>query len=226
MENNATELAKYLQSGEYIDSDHPAIQRLAKVITDKETDDLVKAVKIYYTVRDRWRYYPYDISFKPDSMRASVILEKSSGHCLDKAIVMIALLRAAGIPARLGLAKVKNHIAAERMVEVFNTDELVPHGYVDVWLKGKWVKATPAFNQSLCQKLGVATLEFDGTKDSLFQEFDQEGQVFMKYLEDYGTFEDFPETFAFNLIQTHYPKFFAKAKKAATTNTKITSATD
>ncbi len=121
---------------------------------------------------------------------------------------MIALLRAVAVPARLCLSKVRNHIAAERMTKAFGTDELTPHGYVEIWINGRWVKATPTFNKELCDKLGVDSLEFDGQNDSIFQEFDKVGGQFMEYLEDYGAFADVPLDFIIGNMRQHYPKFF------------------
>ena len=72
------------------------------------------------------------------------------------------------------------------------TDIFHWHGYVSVFLYGKWVKATPAFNIELCEKFGLKPLEFDGRKDSLYHEFDLKGNQHMEYLLDRGTFEDFP----------------------------------
>ena len=51
-------------------------------------------------------------------------------------------------------------------------------------------------------------MEFDGQNDSVFQEFDKEGGVFMEYLEDYGNFADVPFDLIFNLMKQHYPHFF------------------
>ena len=57
----------------------------------------------------------------------------------------------------------------------------------------------------MCQ---VAPLEFDGETDSMFQEFNGEGQKFMEYLEDYGHFEDIPVNFMLNNLQENYPGVF------------------
>ena len=48
------------------------------------------------------------------------------------------------------------------------TDVFYFHGYTSIFLNGKWVKATPAFNIELCQKFGLRPLEFDGLEDSLY----------------------------------------------------------
>lgn len=170
--------------------------------TDKEF-----AIKAYLYVRDSWSYYPYRFSLINEDWKASELIFHKRGHCLDKVVILTAILRAAGIPARLGLAKVKNHIAVNQIVEKFGSDVLVPHGYIEIYLNNKWIKATPSFNKELCVLLNVHPLEFDGETDSIFQEFDQTGQqVFMEYLEDYGTYNEVPLPFMFQLMKDHYPK--------------------
>ena len=113
-------------------------------------DPIDKTIAIYKYVRDHWRYNPYHLNFNDYAYKASYIIQKKDGHCLDKAIILIALLRANGIPARLHLAKVKNHIAVERLEEKFGISELTPHGMVNVYLNDQWLKLSPAFNKELC----------------------------------------------------------------------------
>src|SRR3970282_2673456 len=113
-------------------------------LTDKEF-----AKKAYLYVRDNWPYYPYRFSLVNEDWKASELIGHKRGHCIDKVVILIAILRAAHIPARLGLAKVKNHIAVDQIVEKFGSDVLVPHGYIEIYLDSKWIKATPAFNTEL-----------------------------------------------------------------------------
>ena len=126
---------------------------------------------------------------------------------------MIAGLRALGIPARLRLAKVTNHIAVERLMERLGTNILTPHGMVDIFMNGSWLKANPAFNNALCEKCNVLPLEFDGMRDSIFQEFNDDGDKFMEYLEDYGPFDDVPLHFMIKNLQEHYPGVFDKGNQ-------------
>jgi hypothetical protein len=51
----------------------------------------------------------------------------------------------------------------------------------------------------------VDTIEFDGTGDAIFQEFDRKGNVFMEYLHDYGTFADMPYQMFLDELDKHYP---------------------
>ncbi len=195
-----------LKSTYFFDYESSIIQELIEEFKDSELNETEKAIGLYLKVRDGWRYNPYDITFRKEALKATSIAEKDHGHCIDKSILYIAGLRGLGIPARLHLAKVKNHIAVERLTEKFGTNELTPHGMVDVYLNDQWVKATPAFNKELCQLTGVEPLEFDGSNDSIFQEYSTEGKAFMEYLDDYGSFDDVPLDFIEQNMKENYPK--------------------
>ncbi|MHA7057125.1 transglutaminase-like domain-containing protein [Aquimarina sp. M1] len=194
----------YVTETFYFDYETDEIQDLIVEFNRDTLTDKEKATLLYLKVRDHWRYDPYHISLKKEAYKASTIAKKNSGHCLDKSILLIACLRGLGIPARIHLAKVKNHIGVERLIEKFGTNELTPHGMINVYLDGKWLKASPAFNKALCEKCNVAPLEFDGEQDSMFQEYDNDGGVFMEYIEDYGHFEDVPFDFILRNLKEHY----------------------
>ncbi len=196
----------YLSSTYFFDFENKVIQNLIQPFQSADWSDEEKAIACYLKVRDHWWYNAYQISFTKEKWKASVIAQKKDAHCLDKSIILISCLRALGIPARLQLAKVKNHIAVERLIETFGTNELTPHGMVNLYLGGKWLKVSPAFNAQLCEKCGVAPLNFDGKNDSVFQEYNNAGKEFMEYLEDYGHFEDVPLAFIINNLKEHYPK--------------------
>jgi len=203
---------KYLKPTYYFDYESDEIQKL---IQEFKTDTLTpkeKAKQVYLKIRDQWRYNPYRISLDKNSYKASVISKKTETHCIDKSILLIASLRGLKIPAKIHLAKVKNHIGVERLVEKFGTNEISPHGMVDLFLDGKWLKVSPAFNIELCHKCNVNPLEFDGEKDSIFQEFDNSGNKFMQYIEDYGSFEDVPLNFIIKNFKENYPEIIKKLK--------------
>jgi len=202
--------SKYLVETDYFNFSHEKINPLITDLAKADKSPTEKAIELYYKIRDGYRYNPYRISFRPEKYIASNLVDDSEGHCIDKSILLITGLRALGISARLRLAKVKNHIGVERLVEKFGTNVMTPHGMVDIFLKNKWVKASPAFNRELCEKCNVAPLDFDGKTDSIFQEYDQAGGQFMDYLEDYGSFEDVPLEFIIKNMKEHYPTIIQK----------------
>lgn len=198
----------YLTTTYYFDFEDPIIQKLIASSKDDTKSDKEKAIALYNKVRDDWKYDPYSISLSEKNFRASTIAEKTSGNCVEKSILLIACLRALGIPARLHLGKVKNHIAVERLTEKFGSNELTPHGIVNVFLNKKWLKLSPAFNKSLCRKFNVEPLEFDGENNSFLQQYNNQGNLFMEYTDDYGHFEDVPLAFMKRNVKEHYPHIF------------------
>lgn len=200
-----TDFAEYLEPSRFIDSDHPAIIALAEDVAGTVGDDIARAVRLYYEVRDRIRYNPYAVHREPESHRASATLAAGEGWCVPKAILLAALCRAAGIPARLGFADVCNHLSTERMRQTMQTNIFYFHGYTSIFLEDRWVKATPAFNIELCDKFGLHALEFNGREDSLYQAFDRSGNRHMEYLNERGEFPDLPFEEMMAVFRQHYP---------------------
>lgn len=200
-------MEEFLNPTFYIDADHPEVIAFTQGHTGRESSQVQNAVSLYYAVRDKIRYNPYAISPDRASMKASAVLARGEGYCVAKAVLLAACLRSVKIPARLGFADVKNHLTTGRLRERMDTDVFVWHGYTDIYLEGKWVKATPAFNLGLCQAFGVKPLEFDGREDSVFHPFDVKGNRHMEYLKDHGRFADLPwERIVTEFIRA-YPKF-------------------
>ncbi len=183
---------RYLTPTAIIDSNHRTIVHHAMDTIGGSTDPVKQAVKLYYAVRDGIWYTPYYPFYLAEHYRASNVLKSGRGYCVCKASLLCALGRASGIPSRIGFANVRNHLATKELIEFMGSDLFVYHGFTEFYLEGKWVKATPAFNSTLCKKHRVAPLEFDGRKDSLFQPYNLEKKLFMEYVADHGTFADIP----------------------------------
>jgi transglutaminase-like putative cysteine protease len=85
------------------------------------------------------------------------------------------------------------------------TDLFVWHGYTEVWLGDRWVKATPAFNIELCQRFGLLPLDWDGRADSLYHPFDTRGQRHMEYVRQRGAFDELPLAAIVQGLRETYP---------------------
>lgn len=183
---------EYLAPTPIIDSDHPEIIDYARDHAKQGTSQIEQAVALYYAIRDGVRYDPYRLDLTAEGMKASTTLQLSYGWCVTKSILLSACCRAIGIESRLGFADVRNHLSTERLRQVMKTDIFYWHGYTSLHLDGQWVKATPAFNRELCEKLRIGTLEFNGQEDSLYHPYDLTGQKHMEYLRDRGEYADLP----------------------------------
>jgi transglutaminase-like putative cysteine protease len=149
-----------------------------------------------------------------DTLKASHALLKMESYCVPKANLLAACARHCGIPARIGLADVRNHLATPRLLDMLRSDVFAMHGYTELYLNDRWVKATPAFNKALCQLFNVAALEFDGLTDSVFHPFNQQGKRHMEYLRDHGQFADVPEHLFFAHLAACYPHLFTEQAEA------------
>ena len=207
-------MKEFLSPGHYIDSNHPAVIEFARRHV-KGSSDVERAVSLYYAVRDGIRYNPFLDFSRDTAFQGSQCLATGEGFCIGKAALLAACARAVGIPARVGFADVKNHLTTARLAERMGTDLFVYHGFAELWLEGKWVKATPAFNLELCRKFRVKPLEFDGRNDSIFHPFDADDRRHMEYLRSRGSYADVPVAEIQQVFRETYPALYDLGKEAA-----------
>lgn len=198
------DIKEELKSTFYLDADSTEVKEFIQNLNLEELNDVEKAKKIYLAVRDEIRYDPYNIILTPEALKASSVINRKYGFCVEKAVTLAACLRSAGIPAKVGFANVKNHLNSKRLQDLMQSDIFVFHGYTDIFLNKQWVKATPAFNLSLCERANILPLEFDGEHDSIFHPLDKSGNKHMEYLVDHGSFIDLP----FDRMMDEYDHFY------------------
>jgi len=204
----------YLEPARYIDSGHPAVITFAKAHAAGK-NPVARAVSLYYAVRDGIRYNPFLDFSREETFQASQCIASGEGFCIGKAALLAACARADGIPARVGFADVKNHLTTPALRERMGTDLFVYHGYAELLLDGKWVKATPAFNIELCRRFKVKPLEFDGVEDSIFHPYDEDDRRHMEYLRDRGSHADVPVAEIMQVFREVYPVLYGMGKAAA-----------
>jgi transglutaminase-like putative cysteine protease len=200
---------EYLKPTWTIDSDHPEVVAYAQKITQGLTTPREKAVALYYAVRDLVMYDMVVENFTREVFKASHCLHAKRTFCIPKAVLLAACARAVGVPSRLGFADVTNHLATPKMLEMLRGDYFAFHGFTELYIDGKWVKATPAFNERLCRFFKIKPLDFDGRSDSIFHEFSADGKKHMEYLHYHGTFADMPYELMIEIFCKHYPHWFA-----------------
>lgn len=123
----------YLAPSTWIDADHPDVLALARTL--RGADDTETARRSFEWVRDQVRHSG-DARQGPVTCRASHALSERTGYCFAKAHLLVALLRANGIPA--GLSYQRLH---------FDGDRFVLHGLVAAKLPGGWYRMDPRGNK-------------------------------------------------------------------------------
>ena len=196
-------MQQYIQNDAYFNQKHSEINNWLKNV--KGHDDRTKAISIYYLVRDGIKYDPFTLLDGAKSLSSDYCLDNKAAYCIPKASLQIALSRAINIPARLGLADVRNHLSTPKLDKLLKNDVFTMHAYVEQFIEGKWVKSTPAFNKELCDLVSIKPLEFDGVNHSLFHQFTADGKKHMEYLKDHGQFEAMPTALINKSCDHYYP---------------------
>ena len=119
-------LRKYLKATRNCQVNNAQIKSLAKSITRGKTTQKARAVAIFNWVRDKIGY-----SFYYNTRKGAVgTLRARTANCADTAHLLIALERAAGVPARYVHGKAK-----------FRSGKWYGHVWAGVHVNGRWYKA-------------------------------------------------------------------------------------
>src|SRR5260370_12592510 len=121
------ELERYTAAGEFIDSGDAGVQEFARKATAGTGNDVSRAVKLYYAVRDEVLYDPYYAGEERRYFRASDCLRAKRGFCIPKAALLAAGARYLGIPARVAFADVRNHLSTKKLLELMGGDIFIWH---------------------------------------------------------------------------------------------------
>jgi transglutaminase-like putative cysteine protease len=186
------QLERYLKPTSTIDCDNASVKGKAWELTKGQEDPADKARSLFYFVRDQIKYNMYVPFHLIEHYKASTILQKGEGYCVQKAVLMTALARAIDMPARLGFADIMNHLLPEKFLEIHGTNLLVYHGFTELYLNDTWIRVTPIFDLEMCRKHRIIPVDFDGKNDARFHPVNQDGKPHIEYVRYHGSFEDLP----------------------------------
>lgn len=205
-------MSQYLKPTEFINSDNVRVITFVNDVVGIEKDKKNAILRLFYKIRDGIPYHFDSMGIKKELFIASNVIDAEGSFCIPKAVLLASAARVIGVPSRLGFADVKNHLATDKVLEKLKTDLFVFHGYTELFINEKWVKATPAFNKELCKKFNVKPLDFDGENDSVFQEYTESGDKYMNYIMDHGSFTDLPFELMITSFKKAYPHLYAELK--------------
>lgn len=125
----------------YCDYAHPSIER---VVEELQTDDQTKlAMDTFMYVRDG---IPF--GFDLFQTKASQTLERGFGVCWNKALLLVALLRGNGVPARFGSIPVKNSFIAPVVGKAhLLVNNPYNHCFVSTYLDNRWIILDPVLDR-------------------------------------------------------------------------------
>ena len=185
-------LQRYLKSTRYINYDAPEIADLIDRLGLRSDPPTLAAVKAFRFVRDQIKYNPYAPMLTKQDYEATTVLERGHGFCVQKAILLAALSRGAGIPCKLIFADIISHQVPLELLELMRTNRFTWHGYNAMYLDGRWVKATASFDIDMCERMGFVPVGFDGTADAVLPAVNKAGMPHIEYVKSHGDFDDVP----------------------------------
>lgn len=156
------------------DSDNPFIIKKALTITESETNDKEKAIRIFYFVRDEIKF-----QINPYFSTASNTLNYRHGFCVSKSNLQIAMLRVLNIPARYHVV----HLQSSCLNPFFpdwianNFPEIIDHHPIcECFLNDTWVACDATLDKDLIiGAKGKGYLDQD-----VFSEIDWDGESNLK----------------------------------------------
>ncbi|HQO04051.1 MAG TPA: transglutaminase family protein [Spirochaetota bacterium] len=204
-------MEQYLKPTEFLNFDEREIREMIQRVVESSTTEKEKASVLFNFVRDRIPYNPYQNIFKRDIYKANTILNSESNFCVPKAILLTAMCRGAGIPARLRFASIRNRLMSEKLLSLMKSDVIHGHGFSEIYINGAWIQATPAFDSELSTKNGYTIVTFDGENHSILPSHDVHGNPHVEYLWYSESFDDFPLEWYIEYVRSKYDGFTEEA---------------
>jgi hypothetical protein len=188
------DISIYLKPTEFFDFDKPKVRSKAFEITKGLKTQKEQAIALFYWVRDEIKYnMKLFIPSIKNNFKASKVLQKRQGFCVSKSILLSSLARVLGIPARIHLVDLINHLISQKIINFMGTNVMYYHGFSEFYLNNKWIKLTPSFDKETAIKGGfLPMVEFDGDHDAVFPPYDINGKKFGEYVGDRGIHADLP----------------------------------
>ncbi len=161
---------EFLITTRYCEADHREIRGLARQLTQACQSDVEKAVTLFHWVRDQIEY-----RLGLHKHTASETLAHQWGSCSNKANLLVALMRALGIPAGFHLLEVKTReyfgpLTLPAFCPFVSHRSL--HVFCALYLQGQWVRCDPTDDARLSESTlhlspQSRKVEFDGTRDAM-----------------------------------------------------------
>jgi hypothetical protein len=117
--------AIYLSASRWIDKDHDDVRRMATLVAGGTSIASEKCRRLTKHLTKSMRNSNFSTSLLP----ASTVAKSLKGDCTEHAVLLCALLRQQGLPARVAVG----------FVYVPNLDSFAPHMWTEVFLDGQWI---------------------------------------------------------------------------------------
>lgn len=183
------------------DYDHPLVKETAERLTRSETTLRGKLDQIFHFVRDDIRFaFPLD----GDLVKASETIQLGYGQCNTKATLLLALCKAADIPARIHFSLITKDIQKGFFTGIayWLMPQEISHSWIEVEIDDRWrridtfINDLPLFNSAKAKikrvgwSVGYSVALKDGEASA---DLDLDHEVYQQMAavtDDHGTWDD------------------------------------
>ena len=198
----------------FITSNESSIRRCIERLDVLGRTSVERAVRVFKFVRDDIAY-DFLAKLTPQEYEASYTLRVGKGFCTQKAVLLAALGRAAGIPTALVLTDLRDDSLPERVIRAMGGSNLFEyHGLVAFHLDGRWVKADATLSPDVVRRRRYRPVEFDGRKDALLAATTLEGKPHIRYESVRGVYADLPFDEMVRVLKERFQRIDVEAMAA------------
>lgn len=206
-------------STQLADHDHPLVKATALRLIEGETTVRGRLEKLFHYVRDEIQFgFPAGGDF----VRASETIESRFGQCNTKSTALLALCRAAGIPARIRFSLISKEIQHGFFAGLAYAlmPPRISHSWVEVLVDGRWRRIDAYINDKPLQEHAVAALRRRGWRTGFSVALPRSGEPgidldlddekfsqMAAVTDDHGTYDDPSAYYADSRYQNRPGKF-------------------
>ncbi|MBC7966793.1 MAG: transglutaminase domain-containing protein, partial [Fuerstia sp.] len=115
----------FTRSSRWIDSKDDNVRRMAAIAGGAVTDPHEKCKRLTSYLASHLRLSAFSTSLRP----ASEVVKTKQGDCTEYAVLLAAVMRSEGVPARVAVG----------FAYVPNPASFAPHMWTEAWINGQWI---------------------------------------------------------------------------------------
>ena len=116
---------KFTNSSRWIDSKDDSVRRMATIAGGAVSDPHEKCKRLTSYIASHLRPSAFSTSLRP----ASEVVKTKQGDCTEYAVLLAAVMRSEGVPARVAVG----------FAYVPNPASFAPHMWTEAWINGQWI---------------------------------------------------------------------------------------
>ena len=116
---------QFIDSSRWINSKDDGVRRMAVIGGGAVTDPREKCKRLTSYIASHLRLSAFSTSLRP----ASEVAKSKEGDCTEYAVLLAAVMRSEGVPARVAVG----------FAYVANPASFAPHMWTEAWIEGKWI---------------------------------------------------------------------------------------